>query len=214
MTIVSEPKFPGKNVLNAALTAIRARLAACHAHAYDQGLKLSSARTAFRGHRLFRDRRWRPQPDDIAVLFALGNTAQALGMPAPAAEFFRQVLALEPGRIEALVNLANLLRAQGQFEAAARLAANRPWRAIPKVPELQLTLGSVWRESRRPRTGQALSIAPPWSFAPIMHRRWPIWPIFWRMTAISRPPEHCTIAPSRPDPAMPRPGSTAPCCIF
>ena len=61
------------------------------------------------------------QPDDTKVLFALGNTAQPLGLAAPAEQFFRRVLALEPGRLEALVNLANLLRAAGQFDAAIAL---------------------------------------------------------------------------------------------
>ena len=58
------------------------------------------------------------------VLFALGNTARALGLARPAGrEFFRRVLALEPARLEALVNLANLLRANGNF--AARRGAAR-----------------------------------------------------------------------------------------
>lgn len=87
----------------------------------------------------------REKPDDIRVLFALGNTARELGMAQPAESFFRRVLAAEPGRIEALVNLANLLRSQGRFDAAQALlapalAANR------NSPELWLTLGSVYRE--------------------------------------------------------------------
>ncbi len=54
-------------------------------------------------------------------LFALGNTARALGLADPAQQFFRRVLAQEPERVEALVNLANLLRTQGQFAAAVSL---------------------------------------------------------------------------------------------
>jgi tetratricopeptide (TPR) repeat protein len=86
------------------------------------------------------------KPDDPRVLFALGNTARALGMPRPAEEFYRRVLALEPLRLEAIVNLANLLRAQGQFEAAKRLLEPALSRS-GEVPELWLTLGSVYRES-------------------------------------------------------------------
>lgn len=85
------------------------------------------------------------QPDDAKVLFALGNTAHALGLVAPAEQFFRRVLALEPGRIEALVNLANLLRATGQFDAAIALLEPALARE-PESPELQLTLGSAFRE--------------------------------------------------------------------
>jgi len=85
------------------------------------------------------------QPDDAKVLFALGNTAQALGLAAPAEQFFRRVLALEPERIEALVNLANLLRSMGQFDAA--IALLQPVLARePQSPELHLTMGSAFRE--------------------------------------------------------------------
>ncbi|HUO94234.1 MAG TPA: tetratricopeptide repeat protein [Rhizomicrobium sp.] len=82
------------------------------------------------------------RPGDVRVLFALGNTASALGMPRPAEAFFRQVLAQEPQRLEALVNLANLLRAEGQFEAAERLLTPALAR-FPETPELWLTLGSL-----------------------------------------------------------------------
>ncbi len=85
------------------------------------------------------------QPDDPKVLFALGNTAQALGLGAPAEQFFRRVLALEPERLEALVNLADLLRARGQCDAAIALLEPALTR-MPDSPELLLTLGSAARE--------------------------------------------------------------------
>jgi len=85
------------------------------------------------------------QPDDAKVLFALGNTAHALGLAAPAEQFFRRVLALEPERKEALVNLANLLRSMGQFDTAIALLQPALTRE-PESPELQLTLGSAFRE--------------------------------------------------------------------
>jgi tetratricopeptide (TPR) repeat protein len=67
-------------------------------------------------------------------------------MALPAAEFFRKVLAQEPGRIEALIHLANLFRAQGQFEGARALLEPALARH-PESPELRLTLGSIWREA-------------------------------------------------------------------
>ena len=85
------------------------------------------------------------RPGDIRVLFALGNTASALGMARPVETFFREVLAQEPERIEALVNLDNLLRAQGQFSEAEAILAPALARN-PRSPELWLTLGSVYRE--------------------------------------------------------------------
>jgi len=85
-------------------------------------------------------------PNDVKVLFALGNTARALDMAQAAENFYARVLALEPGRIEALVNLANLLRAQARFAEAEALL--RPALAVaPDSAELRLTLGSVLRES-------------------------------------------------------------------
>ena len=82
-------------------------------------------------------------PNDARVLFALGNTARALGMARPAEAFFRQVLSLEPERIEALVNLANLLRMQGRFDDAAAMLAPA---LAHRSPEVWLTMGSVKRE--------------------------------------------------------------------
>ena len=84
-------------------------------------------------------------PADTRVLFALGNTARALGQPRLAQDFFAKVLALEPGRIEAVVNLANLLRGEGQFEAARALLAPALARN-PESPELHVTMGSAFAE--------------------------------------------------------------------
>jgi tetratricopeptide (TPR) repeat protein len=114
------------------------------ATAYDQGLKLSSAGRHFEAIECF-ERALAATPSDTRILFALGNTARALGQPAMARQFFSQVLALEPGRIEALINLANLLRAEGQFVAARSLLEPALARS-PDSAELHLTLGSAWRE--------------------------------------------------------------------
>ncbi len=114
-------------------------------HAYDQGLKLSSQGRHLEAISCF-EKALAERPDDVRTLFALGNTARALGLAQPAAEFFRKVLAQEPERLEALVNLANLLRTQGQFDAARALLEPAVTRN-PQSPELLLTLGSVWRES-------------------------------------------------------------------
>ena len=112
---------------------------------YDQGLQLSSEGRHLEAIGCF-EAALAGEPENPKILFALGNTAQALGMPGPAEQFFRLVLAAEPGRIEALVNLGNLLRANGQFEAA--IALLRPAAARhPQQPELALTLGSAFREA-------------------------------------------------------------------
>src|SRR3984957_19412988 len=108
---------------------------------YDQGLKMAAAGRHFEAIEAF-EQALAAAPDDTRVLFALGNTARALGQPRLARDFFAKVLALEPGRIEAVVNLANLLRGEGQFEAARALLARNP-----ESPELQLTMGSTFAES-------------------------------------------------------------------
>ena len=111
---------------------------------YDQGLKLASAGRHFEAIECF-EKALALSPLDTKVLFALANTASALGQPVLARQFYSQVLSLEPGRLEALVNLANLLRAEGQF-AAARSLLEPALARCPDSPELQLTLGSAWRE--------------------------------------------------------------------
>lgn len=112
--------------------------------AYAQGLKLSSQGRHLEAISCFEQALF-AKPNDAATLFALGNTAHALGMLKPAAEFFRRVLREEPGRIEALIHLANLLREEGQFEAARALLEPALARH-PKNADLLLTLGSTWRE--------------------------------------------------------------------
>jgi tetratricopeptide (TPR) repeat protein len=115
-----------------------------HALAYDEGLRLSAEgrhaeaidhlQVALAEH-----------PDDTRVLFALGNTARALGMSTPAEQFYRMVLALEPERLEALINLANLLRAEGNPDGA--IALLEPVRArAPDSHEILMALGSAHRE--------------------------------------------------------------------
>jgi tetratricopeptide (TPR) repeat protein len=111
---------------------------------YAQGLQLSAAGRHAQAIEAF-ERALVQRPDDTRTLFALGNTARALGMAGPAEQFFRRVLALEPARLEVIVNLANLLRSTGQFAAALALLEPALTRN-PEAPELWLTLGSCRRE--------------------------------------------------------------------
>jgi len=112
--------------------------------AYQSGLKLSSQGRHAEAIAQY-EQALAARPDDTKVLFALGSTAQVLGMGDAAQAFYRQVLAREPARLEALVNLANLLRSTGQFDAA--IALLEPALALsPQSPELHLTLGSARRE--------------------------------------------------------------------
>src|SRR6185503_13076711 len=88
--------------------------------AYQSGLKLSSQGRHAEAIAQY-EQALVVAPNDTKVLFALGNTASQLGLGPVAEQFYRQVLALEPGRLEAIVNLANLLRAAGQADAAIAL---------------------------------------------------------------------------------------------
>ena len=110
---------------------------------YQAGLKLSREGRHAQAIACF-ETALAARPDDARVLFALGNTARALGMPAPAEEFFRRVLSLEPDRIEALVNLSNLLLENGHSSSSLTLLKPALSRA-PKAPELWLALGVAYR---------------------------------------------------------------------
>ncbi len=144
-------------MLNAILTAAAAQAAMAPAVSlrsdpYSEGLALSA-----KGHHAEAishfERALAQNPADVRVLFALGNTARALGMAEAAERFLVQVLALEPGRIEATVNLANLLRAQGRY-AQAEAQILTALSHHPDSPEAWLTLGSICRETGR--TAEAL----------------------------------------------------------
>lgn len=93
------------------------------------------------------------RPDDARILFALGNTAEAIGHNQAAETFFRRVLDQDPDRLEALVNLANFLRARGRTDET--IALLKP--AIERNPhhaELWMTLGSGLRETGDAKTAE------------------------------------------------------------
>ncbi|HWX89771.1 MAG TPA: tetratricopeptide repeat protein [Rhizomicrobium sp.] len=137
--------------------------------AYAQGVKLSSQGRHAEAIVQF-EQALSLEPEDTKVLFALGNTASQLGLAGPAEQFYRRVLAQDPCRKEAIVNLANLLRAAGQYDAAIALLIPAVARE-PRSPELQLTLGSAWREKgdrlRATAHYQAALIAGP-AYAPAL----------------------------------------------
>jgi len=118
---------------------------AAYAPLYDKGIRLSSQGRHAEAIAQF-EQALALQPDDPKVLFALGNTANLLGLTGVAEQFFRRVLALEPARLEAIVHLANLLRGTAQYEAAIALLEPALARE-PESPELHLTLGSALRET-------------------------------------------------------------------
>ena len=135
---------------------------------YEQGLKASAG-----GHHLEAiscfEQALAGRPDDTRVLFALGNTARALGLVEAAQSFYGRVLELEPGRIEAVVNLANLMRSNAQYPAAEALLMPALARN-PESPELLMTMGSVARETGRNAEAErhyrkALDIRPDYASA-------------------------------------------------
>lgn len=136
---------------------------ALNSDAYEQGQRLSRAGRHSDAIDCYQ-RALIAAPSDPKILFALGNTARALGMNGPAETFFRQVLSLEPHRLEALINLANLLRANGQPQAACALLEPALARNA-EASELWLTLGSALREMGKVEEAeahyrQALALSP------------------------------------------------------
>ena len=132
-------------------------------------------------------------------------------MAEAAGEFFRRVLALEPERLEALVNLANLLRETGQAEAADALLEPALARS-PEAPELWLALGSAHRALGDAPRPNAIS-ARRWPAIPIIRRRSAISPMCWPIAARWTRRSRSMTAPSSATARMRRPASTAPCCI-
>lgn len=136
-------------MLNAALSAVarQRRMSTPQLRAsnsYETGLALSAKGRHVEAIEQF-ERALGLAPDDVRVLFALGNTARALGMNAAAEEFYGRVLAQEPQRLEALINLANLRRAGGKAREAVALLESCVGQ-LSYAPELWLTLGGAYRE--------------------------------------------------------------------
>jgi tetratricopeptide (TPR) repeat protein len=135
---------------------------------YAQGLALSQQGRFVEAIESF-ENALKAQPDDVRVLFALGNTARALGLGAPAENFYRRVLTLEPERVEAIVNLANLLKSSNNFDAARALLEPALARN-PDSPDLHLTLGNLHRENGAADEAEgcyrsALSLRPSYALA-------------------------------------------------
>lgn len=84
-------------------------------------------------------------PNDERVLFALAVAADAIGAPQIAEKFYRRVLDVAPARLEAIVNLANLYRADSRWDAAKTIL-EQALVSTPTAPELLMTLGTVLRE--------------------------------------------------------------------
>src|SRR5690348_7276509 len=87
---------------------------------YEAGLALASQGRHLDALSRFEEALQR-RPQDARILFALGNTARAMGQGKLAENFFRRVLAADPDRIEALVNIGNLLRESGRCGDAIAL---------------------------------------------------------------------------------------------
>ncbi|HXJ00090.1 MAG TPA: tetratricopeptide repeat protein [Micropepsaceae bacterium] len=136
--------------------------------AYKRGLKLAHEGRHAEAIEAF-ERALARRPNDARVLFALGNTAEAVGHRDAAETFFRRVLAQEPDRLEVLVNLGNLLRA-GNRTADAVALLKPALERNPAEPSLWLTLGSALNEAGDAKTAEifyreALRLSPGYALA-------------------------------------------------
>jgi tetratricopeptide (TPR) repeat protein len=110
---------------------------------YREGVRLAAAGRHFDAiGRL--ERALAVEPNNPHVLFALANTARALGLAKQTEVFLRMVLANDPGRLEAVVVLGNFLSSQGRHDEAVTLL-QQALEANADAPELMLTLGVVYR---------------------------------------------------------------------
>lgn len=139
------------------------RARAKHKNSYETGLELARVGRHYEAISHF-ETVLAGRPNDVHALFALANTAHAIGHTDAAEIFFKKVLAQDPDRVEALVNLANVLRARGRTEET--IALLKP--AIERNPhhaELWMTLGSALRETGDSKTAEifyreALRLSP------------------------------------------------------
>ena len=140
------------------------------ANAYDQGLKLSSQGRHLEAIGCF-EQALAASPDDTRVLFALGNTARALGLAAAGASNSSARCwrwSRSGWRRWSISPIC--CAAQGQFDAAIALLEPALARE-PRSPELHLTLGSAWREKGDNAQRRATITAPRWRPVPIMPPR-------------------------------------------
>ena len=112
--------------------------------AYQNGLKLAEQGRHSEAIAAF-ELALAEKPNDTGVLYALAGTARSLGLPVVARSFYAKVLDLEPGRIEAVNGLGQLLCDTNEPEKA--IALLRPWvTRYDDCPELKVTLGVALRQ--------------------------------------------------------------------
>ena len=137
--------------------------AALSSDPYEHGLRLAAAGRHGEAIGSFETALGR-NPNDGRVLFALGNTARALGMGDAAEQFYRQVLTVEPGRIEAEISLSNLLRAGGQMEAAEAIVSASPRSRLPR--SWPRASSGTQSNSTKSQSNEILPQSPP-TWAPV-----------------------------------------------
>jgi Flp pilus assembly protein TadD len=131
--------------------------------AYKNGLKLAESGRHSEAIAAF-ELALTQRPDDTGVLYALAGTARSLGLPAVARSFYAKVLAIEPGRIEAVNGLAQLLCEGNEPEEA--IALLQPFVAHHEdCAELKVTMGIALRQLNRIDDAEvlfrdALALAP------------------------------------------------------
>jgi tetratricopeptide (TPR) repeat protein len=90
------------------------------------------------------------QPKPVSALTMLGMLAQAQGDAAAAQRYFERVIEIEPSAAVAANNLAWMYADRGEkLDTALRLAQTAA-QALPKVSEVQDTLGWVYYKSQTP----------------------------------------------------------------
>jgi tetratricopeptide (TPR) repeat protein len=115
--------------------------------AYQNGLKLAESGRHSEAIAAF-ELALAQKPDDSGVLYALAGTARSLGLPTVARSFYAKVLAVEPGRVEAVNGLAQLLCDTNEPEEAIALLQPLVARHAD-CAELKVTLGIALRQLNR-----------------------------------------------------------------
>jgi Putative Zn-dependent protease, contains TPR repeats len=128
----------------------------------------------------------RQNPNFVSGLQKLGSALRRGGQLSESAEYLRRAVSAAPENAAAWHELALTYRAQGKTTDAIG-ALEKAVALDPDFAEAHSNLGILWFAAGQTARADR-RFARPFAFSPITRTRTVIWPIFFRLAAISRRP--------------------------